>query len=142
LEEGRQGEVLWCGRDDIVKTITVRGMEPSLAEKLRQASKKEGKSVNQIVIDTMKKQLGMEKEKKFTVVHHDMDHLFGKWSAEEFNRIQGKICLVRICDHFPFPVVFPSKILLAISRINSTSSADLSLINPSKLVTIFSYMPG
>jgi len=63
LEEGRQGEVLWCGRDDIVKTITVRGMDASLAEKLRQASKKEGKSVNQIVIDTMKKQLGMEKEK-------------------------------------------------------------------------------
>ncbi|PIZ19040.1 MAG: antitoxin, partial [Deltaproteobacteria bacterium CG_4_10_14_0_8_um_filter_43_12] len=54
-----------------MKTITVRGMDASLAEKLRQASKKEGKSVNQIVIDTMKKQLGMEKEKKFTVVHHD-----------------------------------------------------------------------
>ncbi len=81
-----------------MKTITVRGIEASLAEKLRQASKKEGKSVNQIVIDTMKKQLGMGKEKKFTVVHHDMDHLFGKWSAEEFNRIQEKIDSQRKID--------------------------------------------
>ena len=29
------------------------------------------------------KDLGEEKEKKFTVVHHDMDHLFGKWSQIE-----------------------------------------------------------
>jgi len=37
------------------------------------------------------KDLGEEKEKKFTVVHHDMDHLFGKWSQKEFECIQGKI---------------------------------------------------
>ena len=81
-----------------MKTITVRGLDASLALKLKQTAKKEGKSVNQFVIDSLKKSLGEEKEKRFTVVHHDMDHLFGKWSQEEFDRIQGKIDSERQID--------------------------------------------
>ncbi len=81
-----------------MKTITVRGLEPSLAAKLKQAASKEGKSVNQFVIDSLKKLLGEEKEKRFTVVHHDMDHLFGRWSQEEFDTIQGKIDSERKID--------------------------------------------
>lgn len=70
-----------------MKTMTVRGLESSLAGKLKQAAKKEGKSVNQFVIESLKKLLGEEKEKRFTVVHRDMDHLFGRWSQEEFDAI-------------------------------------------------------
>jgi len=81
-----------------MKTITVRGLEPSLAGKLKQAAKKEGKSVNQFVIESLKKRLGEEKEKRFAVVHHDMDHLFGRWSQEEFDAIQGKIDSERKVD--------------------------------------------
>ena len=66
-----------------MKTITVRGLEPALAGKLKQAAKREGKSVNQFVIEALKKLLGEEKEKRFTVVHHDMDHLFGRWSHHQ-----------------------------------------------------------
>jgi len=74
-----------------MKTITVRRLEPSLAKKLKQVANKEGKSVNQLVIETIKQYLGMKKEKRFTVVYHDMDHIFGRWSEEEFEQIQGKI---------------------------------------------------
>ena len=81
-----------------MKTISVRGLDPSLAEKLKQTAKKEGKSVNQFVIDSIKKLLGEEKEKRFTVIHHDMDHLFGRWSQEEFDRIQGKLDSERKID--------------------------------------------
>jgi len=81
-----------------MKTITVRGLEPALAGKLRQAAHKEGKSVNQFVIESLKKLLGEEKEKRFAVVHHDMDHLFGRWSQEEFDAIQGKIDSERTVD--------------------------------------------
>ena len=75
----------------MMKTITVRRLEPSLAKKLKQVANKEGKSVNQLVIDTIKQYLGIKKEKRFTVVYHDMDHIFGRWSEEEFEQIQGKI---------------------------------------------------
>ena len=75
----------------MMKTITVRRIEPSLAKKLKQVANKEGKSVNQLVIETIKQYLGMKKEKRFTIVYHDMDHIFGRWSEEEFEQIQGKI---------------------------------------------------
>jgi plasmid stability protein len=78
--------------------ITLRGLEPSLKEKLKRAAKKEGKSVNQMVKDALKAHLGMSKEKKFTLVHHDLDHLFGRWSEEEFKRIQRKIDSERKVD--------------------------------------------
>jgi plasmid stability protein len=78
--------------------ITLRGLEPSLTEKLKRAAKKQGKSINQMVKDTLKQHLGMSKDKKFTLVHHDLDHLFGRWSEEEFKRIQKKIDFERKTD--------------------------------------------
>ncbi len=81
-----------------MKTITVRGLDSSLALKLKQTAKKEGKSVNQFVIDSIKRLLGEEKEKRFSVKHHDMDHLFGRWSQEEFEKVHGKIDSERKID--------------------------------------------
>jgi hypothetical protein len=46
-----------------MKTITVRGIDSVLSEKMKQAAKQEGKSVNQVVIDTMRQHFGMIKEK-------------------------------------------------------------------------------
>lgn len=81
-----------------MKTMTVRGIDPSLAEKLKEAAKREGKSVNRYVVDSMKILLGEEKEKRFSVQYDDMDDLFGRWSQEEFERIQGKIDSERKID--------------------------------------------
>jgi len=81
-----------------MKTITVRGIDSSLAQKLKQTAKKEGKSVNQFVIDSIKRFLGEDKEKRFSVEYHDMDHLFGRWSQEEFEKVQGKIDSERNID--------------------------------------------
>jgi len=57
-----------------------------------------GKSVNQFVLDTLKERLGLKKEKKYTVIHHDMDHLFGIWSENEFKLIQWNIDSERKID--------------------------------------------
>ncbi len=81
-----------------MKSMTIRGLNDSLAEKLKQTAKQEGKSVNQLVIETLRKKFNMEKEKKFTKIHHDLDHLFGKWSQEEFEFIQDKIDSIRQID--------------------------------------------
>ena len=74
-----------------MKTITIRGMDDELLYKLKQVANREGKSVNQVVLDTLKRYYGFDKEKKYTRVHHDLDHLFGKWSREEFETIEEKI---------------------------------------------------
>jgi len=81
-----------------MKTITVRGLDETMTKNLKQMAGQNGKSVNQFVLDTLKERLGLKKEKKYTVVHHDMDHLFGIWSENEFKRIQGKIDLERKID--------------------------------------------
>ena len=46
-----------------MKTITVRGIDSILSDKLKQAAKEEGRSVNQVVIDIMKQRFGIKKEK-------------------------------------------------------------------------------
>ncbi|MFC1580588.1 antitoxin [Thermodesulfobacteriota bacterium] len=74
-----------------MKAITIRGLDPSVSEKLKQVAKKEGKSVNQLVLDLIKQNVGMQKKKKFTRQYDDLDHLFGKWSRSEFEKIQGFI---------------------------------------------------
>ena len=81
-----------------MKTITVRGIDSILSEKLKQTAKEEGRSVNQVVIDTIKQRFGIKKEKIYTMVYHDLDYIFGRWSTEEFERIQGKIDKERKID--------------------------------------------
>jgi ribosomal protein S24E len=74
-----------------MKTITLRGLDDTMAENLKKMAKREGKSMNQFILDTLKERLGLKKPKRHTAVYHDMDHLFGIWSKNEFERIQGKI---------------------------------------------------
>ena len=81
-----------------MKTLTVRGVAPELSDTLKHMAKRQGKSVNQIVIDALKKHSGFEKERKYTQVHHDWDDLFGRWTQKEFNEIQSKIDTERRID--------------------------------------------
>ena len=81
-----------------MKTLTIRGVEPELVDTLKLMAKCQGKSVNQIVIDALKKHCGIEKERKFTQVYHDLDDLFGSWTQKEFNEIQSKIATERRID--------------------------------------------
>ena len=60
--------------------------------------KKQGKSVNQLTIELIKNSLGLKKEKKFSREYDDLDDLFGRWSEDEFNAVEGKICRERCID--------------------------------------------
>ena len=71
--------------------MTIRGIEADLMVKLQEAARHQGKSVNRLIVDILKEHIGVERGKQFTAVHRDMDHLFGRWSQEEFRTIQGKI---------------------------------------------------
>jgi hypothetical protein len=73
-----------------MKAITIRGLEPQVSEKLKTAAQKESKCVNQFVIETIKEKLGLKKQ-KYSIIYDDLDHLFGKWSEDEYEEIQGRI---------------------------------------------------
>lgn len=74
-----------------MKAITIRGIDSSVSSKLKQVAKNERKSVNQLVLDMIKQNIGMQKRKKYTKKYNDLDHLFGKWTDAEFDKIQGII---------------------------------------------------
>jgi ribosomal protein S24E len=74
-----------------MKAITIRGIDSSISSKLKQVAKNEKKSVNQLVLDMIKQNIGMQKRKKYTITYDDLDHLFGIWTDAEFNKIQSII---------------------------------------------------
>ena len=79
-------------------SISIRGIDEKLAALLKKKASLENKSVNQFVLETLKKELGLKKEKRFTQEWSDLDSLFGKWSQEEFLQIQEKITSERQID--------------------------------------------
>ena len=78
-------------RGETMKAITIRGIDSSVSSKLKQVAKNEKKSVNQLVLDMIKQNVGMQKKKKYTKKYNDLDHLFGIWTDTEFDKIQGII---------------------------------------------------
>ena len=83
---------------DPLKTMTIRGLEPILIDKMKEFAKQQNQSLNQFVVEILMLHMGMKKEKKFTAEYHDLDHLFGRWPEKEFNRIQGRIDSERKID--------------------------------------------
>jgi hypothetical protein len=55
-------------------------------------------SVKQFVLETLRKYVGLEKEKRFPVEYTDLDTLFGRWSENDYSKIQGKIDSERKID--------------------------------------------
>ena len=48
-----------------MKAVTIRGIEPELADKLKSAASEQGKSINQLTLELIKERLGLKKERKY-----------------------------------------------------------------------------
>jgi len=80
-----------------MNTITIRDIDSSLAAKLKKAAKKEGKTVDQLALEIIKRDIGIQK-KKYTRKYDDLDHIFGKWTDKEFKQVQSAIDHLRKID--------------------------------------------
>lgn len=81
-----------------MKAITIRGIDPEMAANLKQFAISQKKSVNQLVLDLLKQNMGMQKKKRYTRIYNDLDDLFGQWSASEFEQIQRSLDKQRKID--------------------------------------------
>jgi len=81
-----------------MKALTIRDIEPNVAKKLKQTAAEQNKSMNQLVLEFIKKYLGLEKNKLYTRKYDDLDQLFGCWEEDEFNLIQNRIDQERKID--------------------------------------------
>lgn len=79
-------------------SLFIRGVDEQLSALLKKEAAASHKSVNQLVLEVLRTHLGLEKEKRFTREHHDLDHLFGRWSEREHNKIREKIMDERVVD--------------------------------------------
>jgi hypothetical protein len=70
-----------------MKTITIRGIEPGLDRVIKSRAKQNNLSVNQWILQTLKKVTGLGKEPAFKK-YHDLDALAGGWSKEEAKTFQ------------------------------------------------------
>ncbi len=74
-----------------MKNITIRGIDEALDQALKTTAREESRSINQLVLEVLKERFGLTKVTHHTHRHHDLDDLFGRWSAEEYERIQGAV---------------------------------------------------
>lgn len=70
-----------------MKTITIRGIDPRLDQRIKSWAKQNHLSVNQWVLEVLKKVTGLRKEPIFKK-HYDLDGLAGGWTKEEARAFQ------------------------------------------------------
>jgi len=70
-----------------MKSITIRRIGPGLDRVIKSRAKQKNQSVNQWLLETLKKVTGMGKEPVFKK-HTDLDALAGGWSKEEAKAFQ------------------------------------------------------
>ncbi len=72
-----------------MKTITIRGLDDSFAERLKELSLKSKMSVNKFIIKMIESNLSSKETR--TKTYNDLDSLFGRWSKNEFDAIEKNI---------------------------------------------------
>ena len=65
-----------------MNTMTLRGIDETTATALKEKARQEQTSVNSVTLKILKEALGVEKKKR-NVIHNDLNHLAGTWSAQE-----------------------------------------------------------
>lgn len=70
-----------------MKTITIRGIDPGLDRVIKSRAKQNSLSVNQWILQALKKVTGMGKEPVFKK-YSDLDAMAGGWSKEEAKAFQ------------------------------------------------------
>jgi hypothetical protein len=70
--------------------ITIRGIDNDISNALREKAKKEGASINSVVLRLVRESLGLKKKKR-TVIYTDLDQLAGTWDKKDYAEFQQKV---------------------------------------------------
>ena len=68
-----------------MSAITVRNLPPAVAKAVRDRARREKLSLNRAIVRLLEEATGETSGKK--MVHHDLDHLAGKWSEREYRQL-------------------------------------------------------
>jgi len=77
-----QNDALGESVGDDMKAITLRNLPPDVAKAVKQKARREGLSLNRAIIRLLEETTGGNAGRK--EIHHDLDHLAGRWSEQEY----------------------------------------------------------
>lgn len=63
-------------------TMTLRGVDDTIAAVLKEKARQEETSVNAVMLRILRESLGIDKKKR-SAVYNDLDSLAGTWSSQE-----------------------------------------------------------
>jgi len=69
-------------------TMTLRGIDETLAQTLKELAREQGVSLNALTLRLIREASGIDKRKR-TKVHYDLDMLAGTWCKEEEDAFQA-----------------------------------------------------
>ncbi|GIV69498.1 FitA-like ribbon-helix-helix domain-containing protein [Caldilinea sp.] len=72
--------------------LTIRGVDERLHKALKEKAEEQGISVNRLALDALRQSVGLVDSQRR---HHDLDHLAGTWTEEEYEEFQKALELQR-----------------------------------------------
>jgi hypothetical protein len=72
-----------------MNAITVRNLPPAVAKAVKEKARKEKLSLNRAIVRLLEEATGEKRTAK--VIHHDLDHLAGTWSEEEYQQVMAAL---------------------------------------------------
>ena len=73
-----------------MKTLTIRGIDAELSDKIKETATKSGESINKLILRVLTSALGLG-EKQVFPIYHDLDHLAGTWTNEDGEEFHNSI---------------------------------------------------
>ncbi|PKL39407.1 MAG: antitoxin [Candidatus Riflebacteria bacterium HGW-Riflebacteria-1] len=80
-----------------MKTITIRGIDDKLDQIIKTFAKDSQMSVNQWLLQALKKVTGLDKQRPMPE-YHDLDSLAGGWTKEEFEKFESSNQIFEVID--------------------------------------------
>lgn len=82
-----------------IHQVMVRGLNPELANKIRQIAADEGISLNKAALRLLTKGAGLDRESTDDdTIGDDLDHLLGTWSREQAEEFAAAIRSMSLID--------------------------------------------
>ncbi len=79
-----------------MNAITVRNLPPAVVKAVKEKARKERLSLNRAIVALLEEATGSRPGKR--VLHHELDHLAGRWSDEEYREFMEALRQQRQVD--------------------------------------------
>ncbi len=81
-----------------MKAITLRNIPPEVEKVICEKARESAQSLNRTVIHLLEETIGGRRSKKTRPLHHDLDALVGRWSADEYSAFKRSLGRQRVID--------------------------------------------